>query len=155
MSTMSNKILNNVRLIQKCIMINRDGKILALKRAPDDHSRGGNWDLPGGGYEQGEDAIEAIKREVMEEVGLTVISASPVYFTNRIGVSKGFFEGDTVFGACYVSSNWTGEVILSNEHVEFRWVTPVEFKTFDFGADSGFFAEAIEAYVKRYNDLNH
>lgn len=155
MFSMSNKIISNVRLIQKCIIINHGGKILALRRAPNDHSRGGNWDLPGGGYEQGEDVIEAIKREVMEEVGLTVISASPVYFTNRIGVSEGFFKGDTVFGACYACSDWVGEVELSSEHVEFQWVTTEEFKSLNFGADSGFFVEAIEAYVKRYNDLNH
>lgn len=149
---MSTKIINNVRLIQKCIIVNHDGKILALKRAPDDHSRGGNWDLPGGGYEQGEDVVAAIKREVMEEVGLTVISASPVYFTNRIGVSEGFFKGDTVFGACYVCSDWEAEVKLSSEHVEFRWVTPEEFKSLDFGTDSGFFAETIEAYLKKSSD---
>lgn len=148
----NSKILNNVRLIQKCLIVNHDGKILALKRAPDDHSRGGNWDLPGGGYEQGEDVLSSIKREVMEEVGLTVISIQPIYFTNRIGVTEGFFNGDTVFGACYFSSDWTGEVVLSREHTEFRWVTPAEFKSFDFGADSGFFAEAIEAYLKKSAD---
>lgn len=42
---MSTKILSNVRVIQKCIIVNHDKKILALKRGADDHSRGGNWDL--------------------------------------------------------------------------------------------------------------
>ena len=51
------KILQDVRLIQKCIIVRKDGKILALKRAADDHSRGGNWDLPGGGYEEGRGRI--------------------------------------------------------------------------------------------------
>lgn len=144
---MTNKILNNVRLIQKCIIVNHDGKIFALKRASDDHSRGGNWDLPGGGYEQGEDVLSSIKREVMEEAGLAVNTLCPVYFTNRIGVGEGFFKGDTVFGVCYVSSDWRGDVVLSSEHVEYRWVTPKEFKSFDFGEDSGFFAEAIDAHI--------
>lgn len=152
---MTNKILNKVRLIQKCIIVGKDGKILALKRAPDDHSRGGNWDLPGGGYEQGEDVIEAIKREVMEEVGLTVISTFPVYFTNRIGVAEGFFQGDTVFGSCYLSTDWVGEVVLSSEHVEYQWVTPEDLKDLDFGADSGFFAEAIRAYIEQFGSSNY
>lgn len=151
MISMSSKILNNVRLIQKCIIVRENlpagRQVLALKRAPDDHSRGGNWDLPGGGYEQGEDVISAIKREVMEEVGLVVNTLSPIYFTNRIGVEEGFFKGDTVFGTCYVSSDWGGEVALSTEHTEYKWVTPEELKSCNFGADSGFSVEAIDAYI--------
>ncbi len=144
---MTTKILNNVRLIQKCIIVNKDGTVLALRRAADDHSRGGNWDLPGGGYEEGEEVIAAIKREVMEEAGLTVNSLSPVFFANRIGVEIGFFKGETVFATCYSSKDWEGEVRLSDEHIEYRWVKPEEFKTFNFGADSGFFVESIVAYT--------
>jgi 8-oxo-dGTP pyrophosphatase MutT (NUDIX family) len=144
---MVTKILNNVRLIQKCLIVGKDGKILALKRAADDHSRGGNWDLPGGGYEYGEEVIAAIKREVMEEVGLTVNSLRPVFFANRMGVGEGFFRGDTVFATCYMSSDWEGEVVISSEHTEYKWVNPEEFRSYDFGADSGFFLEAIDAYL--------
>ena len=143
----NSKILNNVRLIQKCILVNKDDKILALKRAADDHSRGGNWDLPGGGYEQGEEVVTAIKREVMEEAGLTINSLHPIFFANRIGVELGFFRGDTVFATCYTSSDWEGEVHLSDEHTEYKWVSPEEFKSYNFGQDSGFFVEALEAYT--------
>jgi 8-oxo-dGTP diphosphatase len=143
----SSKILNNVRLIQKCIIVRDDGKILSLKRAADDHSRGGNWDLPGGGYEQGELVIDAIKREVMEEVGLVVGDLTPVFFTNHMGVEEGFFQGDTVFATCYASSDWEGEIVLSSEHTEYKWITPEEFKTYNFGEDSGFFVEALDAYI--------
>jgi len=169
---MSNKILSNIRLIQKCIIVNREGKILAIKRAADDHSRGGNWDLPGGGYEQGEMVISAIKREIMEEVGLTVEHLAPVYFTNKIGVKEGFFQGENVFGVCYVSSDWEGlpaeatgsrngrigsmrdsvvaqegEIVLSDEHTEYQWFSPQDFIKLNFGADSGFFVASIKAYI--------
>lgn len=146
---MSNKILQNVRLIQKCIVIREDGKILALKRSPDDHSRGGNWDLPGGGYEQGEDVIPAITREVQEEAGLSVLNPQPIYFTGKIGVKEGFFQGDTVFGMCYICSDWSGVVALSSEHVEYRWITPEELLTYSFGSDNGFFKASLEAYIKK------
>lgn len=144
---MSKKILDNVRLIQKCFIINAEKKILALRRNADDHSRGGNWDLPGGGYEEGEDVIDAIKREVREEANLEVLTVIPVYFTNRLNVGEGFFQGNTVFATCYYSSDWRGEVVLSSEHTEYKWVTPEEFKSLNFGADSGFFSEAIGAYT--------
>lgn len=144
---MPNKILSNVRLIQKCIIVNNEKKILALKRAADDHSWGGNWDLPGGGYEQGEEVVAAIKREVMEEAGLTVNSIRPIFFANRIRVDMGFFQGDIVFATCYMTSDWGGEVHLSDEHTEYKWVSPEEFKSYNFGQDSGFFVEALEAYT--------
>lgn len=145
--TSSSKVINNVRLIQKCIIVNKDQKILALKRIIDDHSRGGCWDLPGGGYEQGEEVISAIKREVKEEVGLNVIEVKPVYFTNRLGITVGFFEGDTVFATTYVSHHWKGEITLSSEHVDYLWVTPQEFLTLEFGSDDGYFVDSMNAYL--------
>lgn len=145
---MSNpKILENVRIIQKCIVVRGDGRILALKRAADDHSRGGNWDLPGGGYEQGENIIAAVKREVLEEAGLTAKTVSPIFVDNHMNVKEGFFAGLNVFGVCYVSRDWEGEVTLSDEHTEYRWVTPSEFVSLSFGADNGFFRESIKAYI--------
>lgn len=151
----NSKILNQVRLIQKCIIVRDGGKILALKRVVDDHSRGGAWDLPGGGYEQGEEVIEAINREVMEEVGLMAKTLTPIYFTNRLGIKTGFFAGETVFATTYVCTDWEGEVQLSDEHVEYKWITPEEFLTLEFGTDDGYFVDSIHAYLKRYNDLNH
>lgn len=145
---MSNsKILSGVRLIQKCIIVNKDQHILALKRIINDHSRGGCWDLPGGGYEQGEEVIEAIKREVKEEAGLEVNDLTPVYFTNRLGIKVGFFQGDIVFATTYVCRNWTGEVQLSDEHVEYKWITPQEFLTLEFGSDDGYFVDSMKAYL--------
>lgn len=150
MISMSNsKILNDVRIIQKCIVVRSDGNILALKRAGDDHSRGGNWDLPGGGYEQGEQVIAAIIREVQEEAGLTPHSLSPIYIDNQMNVKEGFFAGLNVFGVCYVCTDWEGEVTLSSEHTEFQWCSPKDFANLSFGADNGFFVAAIRAYQQQ------
>lgn len=141
------KILQNVRLIQKCLVVNNEGKILALKRSADDFSRGGNWDLPGGGYEQGEQVIEAIRREVKEEAGLTAHTLSPIFIDNHMNVEKGFFAGLNVFGVCYVCSDWEGEVTLSDEHTDYQWVTAEEFAELSFGEDNGFFGASIKAYI--------
>ena len=146
----NHKILNNIRLIQKCIIVDSDGKVLALKRAGDDRSRGGNWDLPGGGYEQGEDVIESIKREVMEEVGITAKKVTPVFFANN-GAMSGYFQGENVFGMCYLCREWEGEVRLSTEHVEYHWMTTQEFAQLDFGEDCGFFKASITSYQELSN----
>lgn len=145
---MSNpKILSDVRIIQKCIIVRDDRMILALKRAADDHSRGGNWDLPGGGYEQGEEIIEAIKREVTEEAGLTAHAVTPVFVDNHMNMKEGFFAGLNVFGICYYTRDWEGDIHLSNEHTEHRWLMPEEFLTLDFGADNGFFVASMKSFI--------
>jgi len=53
------------------VAIVQDGKILGLRRIPDDYP-GGMFELPGGGIEDGETFMDALKREVSEETGLTV-----------------------------------------------------------------------------------
>lgn len=49
-----------------------DGKVLALRRAPDDFL-GGVFELPGGGVEDDETFDGAVRRETLEEAGLEVI----------------------------------------------------------------------------------
>ncbi len=141
------KIIDDVRLIQKCLIVGSDGKILALKRSADDHSRSGCWDLPGGGYEQGEDVVGSIKREVKEEAGLVAHIVTPIYVSNRLNIKTGLFAGLNVFSICYVCRDWQGEVKLSDEHTEYQWVTPETFMSFDFGEDGGFFVDSTQAYT--------
>ena len=83
----------------------------------------------------------------MEEVGLTTHSLAPLFIDNHMHVKEGFFAGHNVFGICYVCKDWTGDVTLSPEHVKYLWVTPQEFIDFDFGADNGFFATAMQSYI--------
>lgn len=60
---MSNKLIGAAAVILDC-----NGRVLLVK-----HSYGkNNWDLPGGKAEQNESAEETAKREVLEELGLTV-----------------------------------------------------------------------------------
>jgi len=55
----------------------RDGKVLVARRHRDAH-QGGLWEFPGGKVEPGEDAATALARELKEELGITVESATPL-----------------------------------------------------------------------------
>lgn len=51
-------------------------KVFITRRFPDSH-QGGKWEFPGGKVEPGEDALAALKRELLEELGIEVLAAEP------------------------------------------------------------------------------
>ena len=64
-----------------CGIIFRDDKILLTRRKVE-KSLGGYWEFPGGKVEDGESDIEALKREIKEELGIKIFNLS--YFTENL-----------------------------------------------------------------------
>jgi 8-oxo-dGTP diphosphatase len=54
----------------------RDGLVFLTKRAEHVH-QGGKWEFPGGKVENNETVIEALSRELTEEIGITVTQSKP------------------------------------------------------------------------------
>lgn len=76
----------------RAIISDANGHVLLQKRL--DY---GNWGLPGGSPEPEESVFEAMKREVMEETGLTVLEARPFGFASDPRTEMGTYpNGDRV-----------------------------------------------------------
>ncbi len=108
-------------LSQKTVIINREGKILALRRSSTDPSRPLTWDLPGGLVEDGETLEESVVRELQEEAGFAIEK-----FTILDAV-VGNSQGTQWVQICYVEEVDLPEVILSYEHDQYEWLTKEEF----------------------------
>lgn len=59
-------------------LIHRDGRYLLQRRAASNPVLPGLWEFPGGKVEGGETILEALGRELQEEVGMTILAAQPL-----------------------------------------------------------------------------
>ena len=109
-------------LAVKGIIRRKNRKILVLKRSDEDDHKPNVWETVGGGMDRAETPQEALQREVFEETGLTVNIGQPFnVFTFK--KDTGEFKVGITFLCDYVS----GDVTLSHEHSDFRWIDPREF----------------------------
>lgn len=105
--------------------IDRDGSYLALRR--DEEPLKGEWNMPGGFVEVGEQGDEAIVREVSEETGLEIEVVELIgIFDSTYGEgadSKPIFD---VAYRCRMVGEKT-ELEVSDESSEARWFPLAEF----------------------------
>ena len=78
----------------------------------------GEWDLPGGRPEAGEDHRAALAREVREETGLS-IEIGTLIDDHLFEVLPQRFVRILAFGCTLTGS---ADVVLSDEHLEMSWV---------------------------------
>jgi 8-oxo-dGTP pyrophosphatase MutT (NUDIX family) len=137
------------RVALKCLIVDKlSGQVLALKRPDNDESRPGAWDLCGGslskrdmpsedfkGYGGDDDILMVgLRREILEETGLNPVNIRLCYAVSGYKAEKGKLK----IGHMYI-----GEVdkkkdipVLSEEHVEYKWIEPEEFIKLDFGNEN-------------------
>lgn len=125
-----------VLIVVRCF-IKKDGKILLLRRAKEERSNPGEWELPGGKVETGQDLSSAAEKEALEETGLLVKITSPKTYSET-GINPPIkdgvphkYPGMLHVGLTYEARVVSGRVKLSAEHFEYKWVDSKEVLDFD------------------------
>ena len=59
------------------VLVDSEGRILITRRAKNAH-QGGLWEFPGGKLEPGESVLEALRRELSEELGTDIAGSTPL-----------------------------------------------------------------------------
>jgi 8-oxo-dGTP diphosphatase len=103
-------------------LIVKNGKILIIKRSSKEDVFANEWDFPGGRLKFGENPIDGLKREVLEETGLKIKIIKPIsvwtFFKNN---------GKTqVIGITFLAKVISGKIRLGKEHTDFKWILPEE-----------------------------
>lgn len=70
----------------RVIVANEEGRLLLVSQQ---HEGREIWMLPGGGIEEGEDAVKAAQREVFEETGLHVSVGDLIWHVEEVSQKEG------------------------------------------------------------------
>lgn len=103
-------------IIVKGIIFNRNlGKVLLIQRSRNDPTGANTWENAGGNIEYGEIPEEAMKREIMEETGISEITIERVAYVTLVNAKEPYLI------IAYLCEAQTENVTLSNEHQAFKW----------------------------------
>lgn len=97
----------------------REGRVLLVHRRPDKHAFPNRWDVPGGVMEAGESELEALERELREELGVQIVTAAATHLC-RTTVGP---VGDRATLSAWLVPEWDGAPVnvAPEEHDELSW----------------------------------
>ena len=82
----------------------------------------GHWDFPKGNIENGESELDTIKREILEETGITDINFIDDFRQQISYRYKKKFKLVNKLVIYYIVETKSNKVVLSFEHVNFVWL---------------------------------
>lgn len=101
-----------------------NGSVLLARRSSERKTHPDRWSLPGGHVEAGEDGETAMRRELLEEIGVTPqhwLFAGKFVSESPPGTSATFHV--------YHVDRWQGSPrLIGDEHTAFRWFTAAEIE---------------------------
>jgi len=126
----------NLQVGVKILLKNTEGKYLLVRRSAEKYPKAGDqWEIAGGRINPGSPLIENLQREVKEETGLEIIGIPKILAAQDIIMADKHIVRITYTGEA------NGEVILSDEHTDYKWLTLDEIK--DIEPMDSYFKEII------------
>nr|WP_172597115.1 8-oxo-dGTP diphosphatase MutT [Legionella spiritensis] len=109
------------------VIRDKNHRILITRRALHD-SHGGFWEFPGGKLEDGEDARQALYREIREEVGIEIITS------HFLGDINHQYENKSVTLSIFMVEHFKGHAQCLESQIDLRWVDQAELPGYQFPA---------------------
>ena len=105
-------------------VIERDGRILIARRKH--ASMGYLWEFPGGKLEDNETLQECLKREILEELGITISVGALISSRKHVINCQA-----AILLYAYQAEYISGDIVL-NDHDQIAWVKPEELTRYGF-----------------------
>lgn len=112
----------DTKIVLTGILKDKD-EFLVVKRSENDELYPGAWEFPGGHLEKGETLKEGLKRELLEEIGFN-LDFNPIitHYYDEVKNKNHELIHDLEIDFIINVNKSDINVILSNEHCEFKWV---------------------------------
>jgi len=118
------------------VVVNRAKQILVARRHESQH-QGGLWEFPGGKVSSGETVQQALKRELLEEVNISIRECAAL-----LKISHDYGDKQVLLDVCYV--NVFSGTAIGREGQLVKWIDVDELDKYEFPAAN----QAILAAVK-------
>lgn len=105
------------------VIVNPKGQILLIKRSQMLDWHPGEWEIMYGRIAQHEDAQMGLAREIKEELGIEVIAGKPLTCWHIYRGNEETAHNELI-GITFLATTERVDIKLSEEHEEYRWVTP-------------------------------
>jgi 8-oxo-dGTP diphosphatase len=123
------------------VIRNSAGEILISKRHQDSH-QGGLWEFPGGKLEPGETVFEALQRELLEELGIHVLSAQALVLIDHD------YKDKAVSLDVWLVDDFEGNA-EGREGQPLEWVLPAQLGVYQFPAANEPIVRACQSLIPK------
>ncbi len=96
----------------RAIVRDAEGRVLFVRRRDNGH-----WVMPAGSLELGESVLECLQREVKEESGLDIVSATliAIYSEPRFAFTNAYGGEHQMLTLAFRIDEWAGELAMSTD----------------------------------------
>ena len=105
-------------------IVHSGGQVLIVRRSDTDPFMPGIEELPSGGVDHGEDLLDALARELAEEIGWTGASRAGPAFAGTFDYLSG--SGRKTRQFTFALAHDGTPITLSGEHTAHRWIDPAD-----------------------------